>query len=155
VLGVGLAVLTVFVGVLVLLAVAFYGLSHVFVHASGWSQLASLYTAKYQPQGTLFEHVHVRVGAVRYRNGATVVVSPLGLYLAASALVVSQHPPLLIPWNAFSAVQPTRIYWLSAMAMIVGTPPVATIAVLERVYRAAQPYVNPLLNMGEGTASPD
>ena len=88
------------VGILIILAAAFFVLSRLFARGSGWGELADLYAVSHQPEGQTRMHQHSSVGPVRYRNCTTIGVSAAGLYLAVTAPVLTAHPPLLIPWSA-------------------------------------------------------
>jgi len=109
-------------GVLLVLVVAMFIMSRVFSGVSGWGRLAETFGASHRLEGTTFTRQHMRVGAVRYRNCATIIIAPEGLYLAVASPVLGNHPPLLIPWSAIGGVRPARLYWLSARQLDIGRP---------------------------------
>jgi hypothetical protein len=136
-----LAFAAVGLGVVLILVVAFSVMSRLFARASGWNALAELYAASFTPDAPLQQRRHTQVGAVRYRNCSTIGVSASGLFLSVSAPVISKHPPLLIPWSAITAAREVRLYWVIAVQLAVGRPPITTVVVPRDVYETMRPYL--------------
>ena len=135
--------MAVVLGVLTLLAAGLAVMSRFALQGSGWSDLAALYTASHRPEGETFTMQHTKVGMVRFRFCSTIVICREGLYLAVNAVGLT-NPPLLIPWDAVTAVQPVRLYWQRAARLAVGHPLVANITVMAPIFQHMQPYLAPL-----------
>jgi hypothetical protein len=106
----------------------------VFVGLSGWNRLARCYPAPATHPGWQWRGQTVKVGQVRYRRCMNLAVLPDGLYLAASGLL--RHPPLRIPWSQIVSAAPGSFYGRPAVAVQVGSPPVATLEFPAELYQA-------------------
>jgi hypothetical protein len=121
----------------------------IFFRASGYSALAGRFTADHEPQGETFTWQHLRIGVVRYRFCTTMVFSPEGLYLTVGRnipllrnMAIAQHPALLIPWSEVKAVNPTILYLQSAIALTIGEPQIAVIAMMSRFAPLVKHYTS-------------
>ncbi len=111
-----------------------------FARASGLGDLVARYPALYQPEGLARRRQSVRLGPVRYRNVASLVIAPAGLYLLVRPFFTN-YQAAFIPWSEFKQVKETRLWWQRAMEMSIGDPPVATLAVLMDLYEPMRPYI--------------
>ncbi len=121
----------------------------IFFRCSGYAALAERFTADHEPQGDTFTWQHMRIGVVRYRFCTTMVFSPEGLYLTVGRnipllrnMAIAQHPALLIPWSEVKALHPTILYLQSAVAMTIGEPQVAVIAMMSRFAPLIEHYTS-------------
>lgn len=107
---------------------------------SGWAELAKRYPAENSPVGQEFAWQTVRVGIVRFRHSARVIVAPEGLWLSMQ-LQLAKFPPLFIPWEEVKGVQNTRLYARKAVQLSIGEPPTGTIVVYVKLFEAMSPYL--------------
>ena len=128
-----------FVGLLLVVAGAVAIMLRILYNASGYLRLVEHYRAISHPVGEIFTWRTVRIGVVRYRNAAEVVISPAGLYLQAGMPGV-RHPAVLIPWEHLRDLGETRIYWRPAVEMAAGSPEIARIAVPLDIHSASLKY---------------
>ena len=136
-----------FIGVmfLVLAGFAFFAVRLVIrlsLRGSGWAELAQHYAAGEPPAGQEFAWQTIRVGSVRYRHCARVIVAPQGLWLS-NQLTLTKFPPLFIPWNEVKGTQRTSLYAREAVQLSIGEPSATTIAVYAQHFEAMSPYVGP------------
>jgi len=110
--------------------------------ASGWAELAKRYPAQELPAGQEFTWQTIRVGIVRYRHAARVIVTPQGLGLSLQ-LKVTKLPPLFIPWEEIKGTQKTRLYGRQAVRLSIGEPPGSKIVVYTKLFEAMSPYLAP------------
>ncbi|HEX8464738.1 MAG TPA: hypothetical protein VF627_08990 [Abditibacterium sp.] len=87
-----------------------------------WSALATVFTAPHHPTGQKFGLVSASIGGVNYNNCLTAIVASEGLWLQPWRLFRLFHPPLLIPWNAFSPFETTQILWAKRSVATVQIP---------------------------------
>lgn len=79
----------------------------------GWRKLAKRFGTSEKPDGPSFWLQYALLNGTRYRNCLSARVTPRGLYLSIFPLFGVGHPPLLIPWENFGALQPRTALWLS------------------------------------------
>ncbi len=116
-----------------------------FARGSGWNELAKSYPAATPPSGREFKHQTIQVGAVRYRNTTTAIVSSEGLYLAT----MPGHTPLLIPWEEIRLIKQDRIdfgfddeiYWEKAVRLRIGVPGTADILLPLPLFAEVKPFL--------------
>lgn len=114
------------------------------MRASGWAELAQRYAAGESPAGQEFAWQTIRVGSVRYRHGARIIVAPQGLWLSIQ-LSLTKFPPLFIPWCEIKETQRTRLYARKAVQLSFREPPTMTIAVYAKLFEAMSPYLGSCL----------
>jgi hypothetical protein len=139
----------VFGGILVLTLVLMRLMFRLFSRVGSYGELAARFPADHEPEGDRFTGQHIRVGAVRWRFCTTIVFSPEGLYLAVLRGVpvigdpgFTGHPAVLIPWSEIKAVGRTIFYLQRAVALSVGEPRIATVAMLVRFWPYIAPHVS-------------
>lgn len=115
----------------------FFGLLLLFTHISGWSRLALLFRAAAEPPGYACARQMLRAGSVRYR-GAYLNFGREGLYLRCG---LPLHPPLLIPWPAFTGIMRDTLRWQPAVTLTVGQPRRASITLLAGHWPLLQQYL--------------
>ena len=132
-----------------LLAVALPLMYRAFASGSGYAELARRFPADHVPEGRRYDWQSVRFGAVRWRRCATLIFSPEGLYLAfmpampvLGRLHVNHHPAVLIPWAELKSATPTTLYWQRAVAITIGKPTVAVLALYQPFFSLIEPYTS-------------
>jgi len=110
--------------------------------ASGWTELAKLYSVEAPPAEQQHAQQTVQIGAIRYRRCVTVGIGPQGLALWVRPSLAKFHP-ILIPWDEVKAVQEARLYSTKAVQLSIGEPSVATIVVYAKLFEAISPYLAP------------
>jgi hypothetical protein len=134
-------------GVVVALALMMTVMYRAFSAGSGYGELARRFPAPYEPAGRRYDWQHAAVGAVRWRNAATLVFSPEGLYLALLPRMpllghpsVNRHPAVLIPWTEIKQMAPTKLYWQQAVTLTIGEPVVAKVTLMQPFLSLVTPY---------------
>jgi hypothetical protein len=83
--------------------VGFIAFPYFLARQSGWPQLRSSFPATDEPAGVRFRAVSLSLNGAGYRGILYAVVAENGLYLDPFIPIFPlYHPPLLIPWSAFS-----------------------------------------------------
>lgn len=75
---------------------------------SGWNKLAKRFRADAAPTGQTLYMQSARLNGSRYNNCLILIVAAEGLYLKAFPLFRPGHPPLLLPWSAFSPFKTSK-----------------------------------------------
>jgi len=133
-----LAMLGVFALVIGILAIAVPLMHRALARMGGWQALSARYRAPHEPAGQRFVRQTIYVGPVYYRFATTLVITPVGLYIAVFAV---NHPPLFIPWAHITAIRRRSMFWLPGIELTVGSPPVGTIQCYTSLYSHMQPYL--------------
>jgi hypothetical protein len=128
------------IGGVVWFCVLFFGLLYLFRLVSGWGRLACYFRAPGEPLGFRLTMRSIRVGAVRYRFTTTIVISQYGLYLRTG---MPFHPPLLIPWQAVTAIRGSRLYWFPAFTLSIGEPRLAVLTLHQDLFPQLQQFLPP------------
>jgi hypothetical protein len=89
----------------------------------GWRRRAEAYPAAKPPAGELMKRETAKIGAVVYKRCVTLAVTEAGLYLS------TWGRSALIPWQAFTGLGHTTLYWQKLPMLTVGEPPIASIIV--------------------------
>lgn len=76
---------------------------------SGWAKLAGHFRAAGAPPGQLLYMQSGQLNSTRYNNILSISITPQGLYLKVFPLFRLGHPPLLIPWSAFSPKRRSKL----------------------------------------------
>jgi hypothetical protein len=87
----------------------------------GWGSLAQIYPAPSQPAGRKFSTASASLGGTNYNNCLIVVVANEGFFLQPWLPFRMFHPPLLIPWNAFSPFQERKMLWAKLYTSTIST----------------------------------
>ena len=105
---------------------------------AGWSALAAAWAVADAPQDPILTRATLVVGKVLWRNCVTVGADATGLHLAVKVPVLGAmgKTPVKIPWSAFHAPEPARLYWSDATLWRLGRPEVATITLPQEVEAA-------------------
>lgn len=99
-------------------------------HASGgWAALESVWGSAAPPTDPITTRASIAVGRVIWRNCVVVGCDPRGLHLAVRVPLLGGFgkKPVLIPWTAFHAPEPVKLYWQDARLWHLGHPEVASI----------------------------
>lgn len=96
---------------------------------SGWAALEAAWGVAEAPANPIVTHGTLVVGKVLWRNCVAVGLDPRGLHLAVRVPILGAlgKTPVRIPWTAFHAPEPAKLYWGDATLWHLGTPDVATI----------------------------
>ena len=110
--------------------------------AAGWGALSAAWGVADAPKDPIATRESLMVGKVLWRNCVAVGVDPRGLHLAVKAPIFGGFgkSPVLLPWEAFHAPEPAKLFWSDATLRHLGSPEVATITLsrdLEDRIRAA------------------
>jgi hypothetical protein len=92
---------------------------------SGWAKLAAKYRAGARPIGQTFNFQSGKVGGINFRGALTIIVNAEGLYLETIPIF---HPPLFIPWRELHDLHNVEEWFVSFIAMEVGTSTITTLA---------------------------
>ena len=88
----------------------------------GWAPLARSFRTSGQPGGQKFFMASASINGCNYNNCLSAVVANEGLWLQPWLPFRTFHPPLLIPWNAFSPFEEQKILWTRRYTTWVTTP---------------------------------
>jgi hypothetical protein len=96
---------------------------------AGWAALEATWGVAEPPLSPLVTRGTLVVGKVLWRNCVAVAADPGGLHLAVTVpfLGAMGKKPVRIPWTAFHAPEPAKLYWGDATLWRLGIPEVATI----------------------------
>ena len=108
----------------------------------GLAGLAQRYPGPAEPEGQVFNHQSVQVGAVTWKRCVKVGIGQRGLFLHARSVFVSR-PPVLIPWAEIKRCEQRSLFWRTAGQLTVGDPIVATVTVLDPVLEAIRSHLKP------------
>ena len=112
-----------------------------FNKVGGYDRLATSFPGGPEPPGLRWERQCVQFGrGVRYDWCVTIVVTQTGVWLQARPPAQGVQAAIFLPWRAFSAARPVRLYWRSAVQLTCGAPAVGEITVFQPVWDAAAPY---------------
>jgi hypothetical protein len=115
-----------------------FGAMYVFSVIGGWMELGHRFAANQTPSGKRFLLQSAKVGNVSYGGMLTVWVSSQGLHLSIWMPFAVGHQPVLIPWDQIQVVSTTKVFWYETVKFDVGSPRIATIELLKKVF-AHQP----------------
>lgn len=115
--------------------------------AGGWSRLVEKFPVERAPLAPLDTWQTIQIGAVVYKNCATLGVADDGLYIETARRAA------LIPWEAFSAVGEATLYWRRWPKLTVGDPALATLVVPESKFREMLPHLPERLRERSGAAA--
>lgn len=139
----------IFAAVIALLAVVMPLMYRTFATGSGYAELARRFPADHVPDGRRYDWQSIRLGAVRWRRCATMIFSPEGLYLSfMPAMPVlgkpafNHHPAVLIPWTEMRSAAPTTLYWQRGVAISLGEPAIAVLAIYQPFFSLIEPYTS-------------
>lgn len=95
----------------------------------GWAALEAAWGVAEPPPAPIVTRGTIVVGKVLWRNCVTVGADATGLHLAVKVPVLGAmgKTPVRIPWSAFHAPEPAKLYWSDATLWHLGIPEVATI----------------------------
>lgn len=93
-----------------------------------WKSLAEIYPKLQLAPKRVTKGETIKVGAVVYKRCASIGVTEAGLYLAAWGRST------LIPWSEIRRIGETTLFWQKWPLLIVGAPPIATIAISQPVF---------------------
>ncbi|MBX7105504.1 MAG: hypothetical protein K1X57_15570 [Gemmataceae bacterium] len=105
--------------------------------SGGWRKLADRYPSQGAPRGKLFARETIQIGVVTYKRMVTAGVADEGLYLSVWRRVA------LIPWREVVGVGRAVLYWQSVPMLVIGEPPVATVAVSLKLFEEIQKHLPP------------
>lgn len=108
---------------------------------SGWRDLHQRYAARAEPKGQRRLFQGMRMGRCQYSGTLLFIFSPEGFYLRGLGLFRPGHPPLLIPWTDMREIAPKKVLWIQFACFEVGTEPLRTIQVSEKVKARMQPFL--------------
>lgn len=91
----------------------------------GWARLAKQFETTRPAAGRRVRIGSARVGLANYNNVLRLHAQPDGLRMSVLGIFRSGHPPLLIPWDAISDIEPVKVLWYRGYTLQVGEPPVA------------------------------
>jgi hypothetical protein len=80
----------------------------------GWHALATNFPSAAEPQGQKFRTTSARIGWTNYNNCLIAIVADNGLFLHPWLPFRMFHPPLLIPWSAFSPLDEKKLLWATS-----------------------------------------
>jgi hypothetical protein len=106
----------------------------------GWATLAAHFETDQPPTGHTLRFQSARIGISNYNGVLTVHIEPDGLRLAVIAPFRFGHPPLLIPWDAITAIRPQKVLWMTVYAIDIGEPHVQTVQVSARIIDAIRDH---------------
>jgi hypothetical protein len=109
----------------------------------GWSRLAEKFPGPFQPEGAASHRQTIQVGAVAYKNCATMAFTPQGLYLEVKIPFFSRLTPLLIPWESILDLRGGTLYWRKTVTLSIGSPEIGTITVFQDLYEKMRPFIPP------------
>lgn len=139
----------IFAAIIGLLVVVMPLMYRTFATGSGYAELARRFPASHVPDGRRYDWQSIRLGAVRWRRCATMIFSPEGLYLSfMPAMPVlgkpqfNHHPAVLIPWAEMKSATPATLYWQRAVAISLGEPTVAVLALYQPFFSLIEPYTS-------------
>jgi hypothetical protein len=112
----------------------------------GWDRLTQKFGASIEPQGTQLRGQTIKVGAVRWKNCVSTVLSPQGMYLnltTGPTALLGRLAPVLIPWGEFKNPRPGWLYvgW-QAIEMSVGEPEIVTLTFRSTLFQQMTAYIN-------------
>ncbi|MBI5586292.1 MAG: hypothetical protein HY892_20975 [Deltaproteobacteria bacterium] len=113
----------------------------------GWTRLAERFPAASPPEGPMLRKQTIQVGAVVYKNCATLVVSAQGFYLAAKLPFFSRLVPLLIPWENIRSLREGSLYWKKTVILSIGQPEIGTVTLFQDLYTKIEPFLHPSLTI--------
>jgi len=108
-------------------------------YLSGWTVLGRRFKAASTPARWDWVAQTIKVGTVRYRRCLRLSAEPEGLYICEASLM--RAVPLYIPWGEIHQARPALLDGKNAVAVTVGTPPVATLEFPAVLYRSIQATV--------------
>ncbi len=85
-----------------------------------WRRLADHYPTQQLPNGQITNRETIQIGAVTYKRCVILGIADEGLYVSIG------NKTALIPWNEFTAIGQTTLYWQKLPMLTAGDPPVAT-----------------------------
>jgi hypothetical protein len=97
------------------------GIIFLLSRVGGWHRLAQSFQATSQPTGRKFSMASASLGGTNYNNCLTTVVANEGFFMQPWLPFRMFHPPLLIPWNAFSPFQERKLLWSKLYTTAIST----------------------------------
>jgi hypothetical protein len=111
---------------------------------ASWQKLAEAYASGRQLPAGARQRQTVKVGAVMHKRCVTIGADQTGLYLALTGMgrLVSNQPPLSIPWAELSVAGSETLFWQHATVLSVGRPSKGTITLLPDLYAMVKPWLS-------------
>lgn len=107
----------------------------------GFTSLAAIHPAGFEPKGQRFEHQTIEFSDRLRHKHVRLIVAPEGLYVRPFGLMLMMMPPLLIPWSEIVGTEATRLYMKPARRLLVGQPQIGSLIVWAPVFTACRPYL--------------
>jgi hypothetical protein len=110
---------------------------------SGWGKMARHFRATEKPSGKVFYFQRARINGTTYSGCLNIITAPEGCYFSLWAILRPGHPPLLIPWNAFSDFQTQNFFWLSYQVTTITLKPFEKVTIAfcdEPIVKAIRSY---------------
>ena len=103
---------------------------------AGWRTLARAYATDLPASGRTFRFQSGRIGHASYNGVLTISVEPEGIRLAVAAPFRPGHPPVLIPWDEISDIEPRKVLWHKSYAVKPADSGAVTVGLPGRVVEA-------------------
>ncbi len=129
-----------FIASLIVFTGVYFGITSV-VGFIAWRPLARYFTFVDPIDGEKLPFSHMAVNGVNYKSSVILKACPMGLRMSVPFIIRLSHPPLLIPWHAFVAVE-KRTFFVARYTLVIGEPKIGTITVSRAVYEAVAPYLS-------------
>jgi hypothetical protein len=104
-------------------AAAWFAITGLLAHMSGWARLAKRYRAERTEEGERFRFVSGslwnRALPVNYGNCLFVTLNPIGIRLSILFPFRFQSPPLFVPWTDVVSVTQKRLLFLFRYVVII------------------------------------
>lgn len=119
------------------------GVCYLLSKMSGWQALAEKYAARglYSGETSLWQSG--RMGFCSFRSCLTLGINHQGLYLALLPLFAMGASPILVPWQAVSAVTRKKIFFMTYTEITIEFPPVVTLQLYGSFFDRIRPWVDP------------
>ncbi len=114
----------------------FFGIVLLLRKASGWDNIAALYSFQGQTPSSTYPRQTLMIGQVRYKNTIYFAATPEGMYLQTRF----NPRALMIPWTAFASCREATLNWQKAYTLFLGDPAWGAITVPERLFEASRKH---------------